>query len=145
LKEIGKVIKLFLHDKFAKQTIEVNSLICDKYGIKNDKFYKKDKNRSILLSSLDSYNIAKSNNIDINYGILGENILFNFNPHKLEIGTILYIGNHTEIEISKECTICNHLSSIDSDLPKLLKNDRGIFCFSLNNSVIHLNDKVYIK
>jgi len=144
LKHIGNVIKLFINNKEQEMTIEKNIINCDKYGIIDDKFYKKDKNRSILLSSLDSYNLIKDNNITIQYGMLGENILLDFDPHTLEIGSRLYIDDCI-LEISQECTVCNHLSIIDKKLPKLINKNRGIFAYCLNNSDVNLNSKVYIK
>jgi len=137
LKQIGNIVKLFINKK------EISSIQCDEYGIIGDKFYKKDKNRSILLSSLHSYSLANNNNIKINHGLLGENILLDFNPYTLPLGTVIKIGE-VNLKISQECTLCKHLSSIDSKLPKLLKNDRGIFVYALNDGVINLNDKVYI-
>jgi MOSC domain-containing protein YiiM len=143
LKHIGSVKKLFITNKDSKIRIEVTDINCDEYGIIGDKFYKKDKNRSILLSSLNSYNKVKENNIDIKYGLLGENILLDFNPHDLSIGTKIKISN-VILEISQECTICNHLSKIDKKLPKLLKKDRGIFVYAIKNGKISIDDKVYI-
>ena len=144
MKYIGNVIKLFINDKERNTIIEKDIISCDEYGIIGDKFYKKDKNRSILLSSLDSYNLIKDNNIDIKYGMLGENILLDFDPHKLEIGSRLYVGDCI-LEISQECTVCNHLSIIDKKLPKLINKNRGIFAYCLNSAIITLNSKVYIK
>jgi len=143
LKHIGNIKKLFVSKEESKKRIKVQSINCDEYGIVGDKFYKKDKNRSILLSSLYSYNKAKENNIDISYGVLGENILLDFNPHDLAIGTKIYVSG-VILEISQECTICNHLSSIDNKLPKLLKKDRGIFTYAIKNGTISNNNKVYI-
>ena len=143
MKHIGNVKKLFISNKDSKKRIEVEYINCDEDGIIGDKFYKKDKNRSILLSSLYSYKKAQENNININHGILGENILLDFDPHKLPLGTKIYIAD-VILQISQECTICNHLSSIDKKLPKLLSKDRGIFSYTIKNGVIKNTDKVYI-
>ena len=143
MKHIGNIIKLYISEESNKLRTEVNSILCDVNGIINDKFYKKDKDRSILLSSLDSYNLARENNINIDYGLLGENILLDFNPYDLQIGTKIYIGD-TILQISQECTICNHLSSIDKKLPKLLRKDRGIFVFSISDGKINIDDKVFV-
>jgi len=140
---IGNVIKLFINNKEENTIIKKDSINCDKYGIVGDKFYKKDKNRSILLSSLQSYDLAKNNNIDIEYGLLGENILLDFNPKDLQIGSIIKIGD-VKSKIAQECTLCKHLSSIDNKLPKLLKKDRGMFVYALNSGNIKVGDKVYL-
>ena len=144
MKFLGNVIKLFISELDNAEKIEVQSINCNLDGIIGDKFYKRDKNRSILLSSLHSYNLAKQNGIDISYGTLGENILLDFDPHNLQIGTKIYIGDAI-LELSQECTLCKHLTTINNKLPKLLKKDRGIFAYALNEAKININDKVYMK
>ena len=59
-------------------------------------------------------------------------------------GDRIKIGN-TELEITQNCTLCKGLSTLNSKLPKLLKNDRGIFAKVIEgSSEIHLGDKVEI-
>ncbi len=70
--------------------------------------------------------IWSKKDIDINYGELGENILIDFNLDLLEIGMKLKIGE-VVLEIAHNCTICDHLSKINKEVPTLLKNDRGVF------------------
>ena len=60
------------------------------------------------------------------YGDLGENIIVDFNPYTLEENSQIKIGEVT-LEISQHCTLCKSLAKVDSKLPKLLKNDRGVF------------------
>ena len=48
------------------------------------------------------------------------------------------------MQISQNCTLCRSLSKIDSKLPKILKNDRGIFAFVLEAGEIKENDEVII-
>jgi MOSC domain-containing protein YiiM len=143
MKLLGNVIKLYISNTKTKQKEELTNIYCDENGVVGDKFYKKDKNRSILLSSLQSYDLAKNNNIDIEYGLLGENILLDFDPKDLEIGSIIKIGD-LKLQIAQECTLCKHLSSIDNKLPKLLKKDRGMFAYALNSGDIKVGDKVYL-
>ena len=115
----------------------------DARGVIGDKYYNVDKNRSILISSIKSYSVAKSNNIEINWGDLGENIIVNFDIYSLKIGTKFRIGGAL-LQISQNCTLCRSLSKIDSKLPKILKNDRGIFAFVLEAGEIKENDEVII-
>ncbi len=136
--EVGRVLSLFN----SKQNI--SKLLLDEGGVIGDKFYNKDINRSVLLISKDSYDLAKDANIDTPIGSLGENILLSFNPYKLPLGTKLYISN-VILEISQNCTLCNSLSKIDSKLPKLLRNDRGIFAKVIKSGAIETNDKIFLK
>jgi MOSC domain-containing protein YiiM len=124
---IGKVVQLFitLNDE-NKTRLSPKSITLDNDGIYEDKFYGKDLLRSVLITSLDSYKLANNEGIDIEYGSLGENILVDINPYSLIPGEKLQIGE-TLFEITQNCTLCKGLSSVNSKLPKVLKNDRGIF------------------
>jgi MOSC domain-containing protein YiiM len=142
----GKVLELFITKNDVNKTREsVTSINVDKAGIVGDKFYNKNIKRSILLTSKESYILSSKNNIDISYGSLGENILMDINPYALSTGDKLIIGE-TELEITQNCTLCQGLSTLNSKLPKLLKNDRGIFAkvISENISKINVGDKVKI-
>lgn len=142
---IGKVIKLFItHDDKNKTRESVKSIFINELGIKNDKFYAKNFMRSILITSTDSYQLSKDNNIKLEYGSLGENILIDINPYKLLGGQRLMIED-AQLEITQNCTLCKGLSTVNLKLPKLLKNDRGIFAKVVKgNYKINIGDKVKI-
>jgi len=141
----GKVIELYITQNDDKKTrLCVKTIQLDIDGVIGDKFYSKDPMRAILLSSQDSYLLSKKNNIQLDSGALGENILIDINPYSLIGGDRIKIGD-TTLEITQNCTLCKGLSSLDSKLPKLLKNDRGIFAKVLSgNAEIHIGDKVEI-
>jgi len=140
---VGKVLNLFTSRNGAKNRIKQNQINLDKNGILKDKFYNKNIQRSVLIVSKDSYDLAKKNNIDINYGQLGENILIDYNPYHLKIGSKIKIGD-VILEISQECTLCKSLSKVDKNLPGLLKNDRGIFAKVITTGDIVKEDRIYI-
>jgi MOSC domain-containing protein YiiM len=139
----GKVLELFItKDNKDKIRERPQSIKVDKLGIEGDKFHGKDMQRAILLTSLDSYNLSKENHIDITHGTLGENILVDINPYHLLPGDQLLIGD-VLLEITQNCTLCKGLSTINSKLPKLLKNDRGIFAKVVGeSSLIQIGDKI---
>ena len=141
-----KVLELFISTKEQENRIQQNILYIDSLGIKNDKFYGKDTNRAILITSIDSYKLIKRHHIDIQYGLLGENILVDIDTqiYKLNPKDRFFIGD-IEFEITQNCTICNHLSAIDKELPKLLKKDRGIFCRALKDGIIKKGDNIVLK
>ena len=141
----GKVLQLFItHDNTTKTREKKEKIEVDTDGIIGDKFYAKDLNRAILITSKDSYILAQENGIDISEGILGENVLIDINPYHLLPGERFFIGN-TELEITQNCTLCKGLTSVNSKLPKLLKNDRGIFAKVINgSSTIAIGDSVKI-
>ena len=138
----GKVIELFISNKDRgrenRDEIELKS-----QGICDDKFYAKEVSRSILITSYDSYLMAKENGIDAPFGSLGENILVDINPYGLSSGDQLSFGE-VILEITQNCTICNSLAKVDVNLPKVLKSDRGIFAKTIKSGKIRKGDIVNI-
>ncbi|CAI6152218.1 MAG: hypothetical protein SPLUMA2_SPLUMAMAG2_01862 [uncultured Sulfurimonas sp.] len=131
---IGTVKELYFTQNDTNKTRQnVEKISVDNTGVKKDKFYNKNPMRAILITCIESYNLAQKNEINIQAGSLGENILIDINPYALVQGDRIKIGN-TLLEITQNCTLCQGLSSIDSKLPKLLKNDRGIFAKYLEGS-----------
>jgi MOSC domain-containing protein YiiM len=143
-KQIGKIKALFVSKKGNSIRISKRELIVDENGVWGDKFYAKEPNRSVLITSLYSYKIAEDKNISIEYGALGENILMDYNPYNLLVGTQIRIGE-VILEISQNCTLCKSLTKIDNRLPKLLKDDRGVFAKVVKSGFIGLDDKIYVN
>ena len=141
LLQVGKILDLFYSTSDGR--VNTTTLALDTKGVIEDKYYNKDTQRSVLITSLESYKLAASNDIDANYGVLGENLLINYNPYHLKPGTKLVI-NDLELEISQNCTICNSLAKVDARLPDLLKDDRGIFAKVISSGTINKNDNVYL-
>jgi len=142
----GSVIQLFTtQDNDQKTRVMPDQISVDELGVQGDKFYAKDINRSILIASIDSYQLSKENGIELEYGALGENILIDINPYSLSSGDIITISG-IKMKISQHCTLCQGLSNLNSKLPKLLKNDRGIFVqvIESRSSTIKLGDVVTI-
>ena len=140
---IGAISALFISVKGESNRFKKESLTLDARGILTDKFHDTNIERSVLITSLSSYDLALENNIKMPFGSLGENLLIDYNPYHLKAGTQLHIGSCI-LEISQNCTICEHLSNIDEILPTLLKNDRGIFAKVLQEGHIHNEDKIYL-
>ncbi len=138
IKIIGQVLKTFSATKessgLPRPQVENLNLIKD-YGIENDKFAGKKLEQTVMIVGLKSYEIALQNGINLEFGCLGENILLDFDPHSLEIGTNLIIGDSI-IEITQICTVCNHLAVFDENLPILLKGHRGVYCKIIKNGNI---------
>lgn len=142
-KRVGQVLDLFVSHSGVSQRVQKSTLLLDTLGVVEDKFYNKNKERSVLISSLDSYNLIKNYGIEMPLGYLGENILLDYNPYTLEVGAQLKIGTAL-LEITQHCTICNHLAVIDVKIPTLLKNDRGIFAKVIGDGSIKITDSVYL-
>ena len=102
-----------------------------------EKFYK-----AIDTTSLSE--IAKQNGIEADFGALGENILIDVDIYHLKPTDRFKIGGAL-FEVTQNCTMCKSLAKIDSKLPKLLKNDRGIFVTLVSQkSKINLGDEVIV-
>ena len=142
MKKLGKIKKLYLKNKDS-EIIEKDYLSIDKKGILKDKHYDKDINRSILITSIKTYEKIEQKNIEISLGELNENILVDFDIYLLPKETILKIGD-VLLKITQNCTLCTHLSKIDSKLPKLIKNDRGLFFKVIYSGNIYIDDDIYI-
>ena len=139
--KVGKVSSLFYSPPAGRTTVA--SFALDSKGIVNDKHYDKSIDRSVLIASLESYALVERHGIDVTYGALGENILIDYNPYHLTAGRKLKIGK-VILEISQACTLCKSLTTIDSKLPKLLKNDRGIFAKVMESGSIKEDDDIYL-
>ena len=139
--KVGNVSSLFYST--ANGSAPALELALDKKGIIEDKHYNKNTERSVLIASLDSYAIAKNHGIDVPYGALGENLLIDYNPYHLQAGARLKIANVT-LEISQHCTLCKSFTKIDAKLPKLLKEDRGIFAKVIKSGNIKEGDDIYL-
>ena len=143
MKNVGKVINLFVSVQGSSTRVEKESVNLDPKGIIEDKYYDTNINRSVLITSEASYTLANDHNIQLPFGSLGENILINYNPYHLRAGDQLRIGD-VILEISQNCTMCDHLSKIDKYLPELLKDDRGIFARVVEGGVIKKGDEIYL-
>ncbi len=141
-KYLGKVLTLFVSQNTKSERTPKMAISVDTKGVIDDKFYDKNRERSVLLTSVESYTLALEHNIEIPYGALGENILIDYNPYDLPTGTQIKIGEAV-VEVTQNCTICNHLATFDKRLPTLLKDDRGIFVKVIKKGIIKKGDKLY--
>ncbi len=142
--KIGQIKQLFISSVEEKKRVSQVSINVDTKGIVADKYYDTNQERSILISPIHAYELMKDKDIEATYGQLGENILVDFNPYDLEEGTQIFIGD-TILEITIECTICKLLTKIDNKVPKLLKNDRGVFAKVIQAGTLNINDQVSIQ
>ena len=139
--KVGNVSSLFYST--ANGSTFASELYLDEKGIVKDKHYNKDIERSVLIASLDSYALAKNHGIDVPYGALGENLLMDYNPYHLQAGDRFKIAN-VILEISQHCTLCKSFTKIDTRLPKLLKDDRGVFAKVVKSGSINEGDDIYL-
>ena len=140
---LAKVVQLYVTTASDQPREVKDELLVDQNGVIGDKFYGKDMNRLVLITSTEAYEMTQNNSIDIEHGTLGENILIEGSIKSLNLGERFHIGD-VVFEITQNCTLCNGLSKINSKLPKLLKDDRGIFAKAVSQGVVKKGDMVYI-
>lgn len=138
---LGNIVKVYITTTEEPFRIETSELEVDPLGVIGDKFYGKDPTRAILVTSLDAYKIASELEISLDNGLLGENILIEGSIKSLQLGESFFIGN-MEFELAQNCTLCKGLSKIDTHLPKLLKDDRGIFIRAKSSGRITRGDTI---
>lgn len=130
MNQIGKVIATFSAKKgqsgLPRPKVEQLELIYQ-YGIKEDKFAGTDEEKAVMVVGTIAYDIAKEHGIELELGSMGENVLFDFNPHEYTVGDVFNVGD-TLLEITQHCTICNHLAVFGKKLPFLVKDCRGLYC-----------------
>ena len=141
LVKVGKILELFYSTSDGR--VNTTALTLDEKGVIEDKYYDKDIERSVLITSIDSYTLALKHDIDVPHSALGENLLIDYNPYHLNPGAKLVI-NDLELEISQNCTLCKSFAKVDKRLPKLLKDDRGIFARVTSSGTIHKGDNIYL-
>ncbi|MDD4855575.1 MAG: MOSC domain-containing protein [Sulfuricurvum sp.] len=137
------VLELFTSVEDKRKRVHKEKLELDENGVLEDKFYAKNNNRLILITSIAAYALAKESGVELEYGSLGENILIDKNINYLSVGNQFKIGEIV-LEITQNCTLCKGLSIIDPKLPEILKNDRGLFAKTVTNGIIKKGDLVII-
>jgi len=144
MENTGKVLSLFISEKGNSSPVEKTQIQLDTKGIYGDKHYGTRPERTVLVTSVESYDMAfRELGVEMPHGYLGENLLIDYNPYRLPVGTHLHIGS-TVLEITQNCTLCNHLSALDKRIPKLLKDDRGIFAKVVSQGTIREGDTVSV-
>ncbi|MDP3301445.1 MAG: MOSC domain-containing protein [Sulfuricurvum sp.] len=139
----SRVLALFISVDNDKKRVPKEKLELDEMGVLEDKFYAKNTNRLILITSTTAYSLAKSSSVELEYGSLGENILIDQSINHLSVGDRLKIGD-VVLEITQNCTLCNGLSVLDPKLPEVLKNDRGLFVKAVTSGIIKKDDIIII-
>ncbi len=121
----------------SRNTIELK----ENFGVIDDKFAGNPKkiHRSVMIVGTTPYDMAREAGIAMPEVALGENILLDFDPHTLNIGSKLKIGEAI-LEITAACTLCSHLTQYHKDLPKLILKHRGIYCSVLKGGIINKGD-----
>jgi MOSC domain-containing protein YiiM len=126
---------------FPRPQVEHIHLIAG-FGLEGDRKAGKRENRAVLLLGRNSYDHLAALGLHLPYGGLGENIVLDGDPHTLEVGSLLAIGE-TLLEISLYCTPCKTLRErYGEDFPARLGKRRGMLARVLRGGPIKPGDGV---
>ncbi len=123
----------------------VERIEVDAGGVLGDKHYAKDTLRAVMIASTWAYARAAEYGIVLDQGALEENLLVDFDPYSLPLGSRLFVGDEVVLEIAQYGTICKSLTRIDNRLPKLLNSKRGIFTRVVRGGTIVPGSRVRIE
>lgn len=85
MKKIGKIVNTFSAKKGQSglpRPLTNNLNLIYGFGIEYDKFAGTNEDKAVMIVGTYAYDLALKNGVNLEYGSLGENILFNFNPHE---------------------------------------------------------------
>jgi len=137
-KLMGKVLGVFsadINSKGLPRPVVEKLVLKEGFGIEGDKFAGDKLDQTVMIIGKKSYDMAKDAGIELNGGSYGENVLLDIDPHELDIGDRLQIGDSI-IELTQKCSICDHLAVFSSKLPKLIRKHRGIYCKIIKSGTI---------
>lgn len=110
---------------FPRPRVEEVKLIAG-HGVEGDRKAGKREGRAVLLMGKATYDHLRSLGAELPYGALGENLVLDIDPHTLEPGSRLKVGEAL-LEISLYCTPCKTLRDrYGEDFPRRLGRRRGM-------------------
>lgn len=128
---------------------EVNSIILiENFGIEGDFHFKKDSNRQVSILIYEIFNEKKEelhkNNIEIQYGVFGENIILdNINFYNIKIGTKFIFESGVELEVSIIGKDCQIPCIIQKKTGSCIMPEYGIFCKVIKGGIIKNGDSCH--
>jgi len=128
---------------------EVDSiLLIENFGIQNDFHAKKDSDRQVSILTYEIFNNKKielvKNNINISYGIFGENIILdNINFNDIKIGNKFIFDSGVELEIKIIGKDCKIPCIIQKKTGNCIMPEYGIFCRVIKGGIIKNGDSCY--
>lgn len=128
---------------------EISSIkVIENFGIENDFHAKRDSDRQISILSDEIFQAKKDelikNNIKIEYGAFGENIIIEgIEFDKIRIGTKFIFNSGVELEIKVIGKNCPSPCIIHNLTGSCIMPQYGIFCRVLKGGVIKNGDRCY--
>lgn len=110
------------------------------HGVEGDRKAGKRENRAVLLMGRATYEHLQTLDLWLPYGSLGENLVLDLDPHTLEPGSKLKVGQAL-LEISLYCTACKTLRDRYGQVfPQMLGRRRGMLARVLQGGRVRTGD-----
>ena len=142
----GEVLALYMtmHDFMRSgHRMRCDDFDCDPDGIVGDKNYGNDGQNMMLLVSKKSYEIIEEAELEVEKGLLLENIYVDVDLYHLNKGSLIEIGE-TIFEVTGPCEAYRYLYAIAPELPELIHGKRGLFITPVEYGSVAVGNKVNV-
>lgn len=124
---------------FAKEP--ANALRVDAGGAHGDRHYGRDPMRALLLVPEACYGALRADGIDLEAGILGENVVAHGMPMAPPAGTRVMLGPVRTVVVAP-CPVCRRLAANDPRLAKAAYGRRGVYLRVVGGGTLRAGDAV---
>lgn len=142
----GKVLTLYMTMPDMMRSghrMRVEDIECDENGIMGSKDHENQVERPLVLVSKNSYDIIEEAELEIEKGLLMEDIYVDIDLYHLKPGSVLEIGEML-LEVKSLCEDYRYLYAIAPELPELIRGKRGLFLTPIDFGRIEVGDEVKV-
>ena len=142
----GKVLSLYMTIPDLMRSghrMACENLECDPNGIIGSKEYENGEDQLLLLVSKVSYDLIEKADLEIDKGLLMENIYVDVDLYHLKKGSIIEIGD-VLFEVQGICEDYRYLYAFMPEVPDLIDGKRGLFVKAVEYGGISVGDEVSV-
>ena len=142
----GKVLSLYMTMPDLMRSghrMKCEDFDCDPDGIVGSKDYGDGEEQMLLLVSKTSYDIIEEADLEVDKGLLLENIYIDVDLYHLKKGSIIEIGE-TLFEVKGTCEDYRYLYAFVPEVPDLIRGKRGLFVTPVEYGRIAVGDEVSV-
>ena len=142
----GKVLSLYMTMPDLMRSghrMQCEEFDCDPDGIVGSKDYGDGEEQLLLLVSKTSYDIIEEAELEVDKGLLLENIYVDVDLYHLKKGSIIEIGE-TLFEVKGPCEDYRYLYAFVPEATDLIRGKRGLFVTPVEYGGIAVGDQVSV-
>lgn len=137
---MGKVLSLHASPERGLPRSPVAALrLLEGLGVEGDRKAGKRPDRQVLLLGQATYAYLAEWGLELPHGSLGENIVLDFDPMTLGLGSLLRVGEAV-LQTSSPCSPCAHLYHVHPGLEGLISGRRGMLARVRQGGSVRLGD-----